>query len=114
LGDGAAESRGDAPFKVFYSNLRQALPDLHVTVDDLLAEGDKVAARVTLEGTHTSAVLGPPASGRKVRFGAILIARIAGGKIAQAWNNVDPLTLLKQIGALPPGTIRENFLTTRP
>jgi steroid delta-isomerase-like uncharacterized protein len=114
LSEGTAESNGAAPFKVFYSNLRQVFPDLHVTIEEMLAEGEKVAVRIVMEGTHSSPVLGPPATGRKVTVGAMVIARIADGKIAQAWNIVDQLALLRQIGALPPGTVRENFLTTRP
>ncbi|HTX39874.1 MAG TPA: ester cyclase [Bryobacteraceae bacterium] len=114
LGEGNEESRGEAPFKIFYSNLRQTLPDLHVQIHDILAEGDKVAVRITAEGTHTGSVLGPPPSGRRVRFGGILIVRLSGGKIAEAWNSLDQLGLLKQLGAIPAEGLREDFLITRP
>jgi predicted ester cyclase len=62
LGEGTAESHGAAPFKIFYFNLRQTFPDLHLTIEDILAEGDKVAVRIVMEGTHSSPILGllPP------------------------------------------------------
>jgi len=113
LDEGTAEHRGVGPFRIFYDNLRTALPDLHVTVDDILAEGDKVAVRLTAIGTHKQEAMGLRATGRRVTIPAIVIVRVANGKVAQAWNSIDHLGLLKQIGALPAGAIRENLFTTR-
>lgn len=113
LGESPAESRGTDAFKTFYRNLRAALPDLHVTVEDVLAEGDKVAARITLEGTHIGDALGVPPTGNRVRYGGITIARIAEAKIVEAWNNLDQLGLLQQIGALPQPPGPDRFLTRR-
>jgi steroid delta-isomerase-like uncharacterized protein len=112
LGEGNQESRGHAPFRIFYANLRGTFPDLHVTIDDMIAEGDRVGVRITLEGTHIGDVLAP-ATGRKVKFSGIVIARIADGKIAEAWNNLDQLGMLKQIGAIPAGAGPDRFLTER-
>lgn len=114
LGEGKSESRGDTPFKIFHSNLCAAFPDLHVHLDDVLAEGDKVVVRFTFEGTHRGDALGVPPTGRKVSFMGIVMSRIAGGKIAEAWNSLDQLGLRSQIGALPAGSVRQNFLITRP
>jgi predicted ester cyclase len=114
LGEGKSESRGDTPFKIFHSNLRAAFPDLHVHLDDVLAEGDKVVVRFTFDGTHRGDALGVPPTGRKVSFIGMLMARIAEGKIAESWNSLDQLGLMLQIGALPAGSVRQNFLITRP
>jgi len=79
-----------------------AMPDYNVSIDDLIAEGDRVAARFTMRGTHTGAdFLGLPASGRKINVTGISIFRIADGKIAEHWANEDALGLLQQLGAMP-------------
>lgn len=110
LGEGSQESRGNAPFKTFYANLRGTFPDLRVSIEDSIAEGDKVSVRLSLEGTHMGDALAP-ATGRKVKFTGIAIARISNGKIAEAWNNLDQLGMLKQIGALPAEAGPDRFLT---
>lgn len=113
LGDSGSISRGEEPFRVFYSNLKEAFPDLHIRIDDMLAEADKVAVRLTLEGTHAGQALGVHPTGNRVQFSGIVIARIQNGRIAEAWNSLDQWAILKQIGAVPNHNIRENFLTTR-
>lgn len=114
LEDNGSVSRGDGPFRVFYSNLKGAFPDLRIQIEDILAEGDKVAVRIVAEGTHHGDVLGPQPTGNRVRFSGIVIARVVEGRIVEAWNSLDHLAILKQIGAVPANSIRENFLTTRP
>ena len=111
LGEGTHESLGDAPFRAFYTNLRGTLPDLRVKIEDIIAEGDMVATRLSVEGTHMGDVLAP-ATGRKVKFAGIVMARIVNGKITEAWNNLDQLGMLKQIGALPDSG-PDRFLTQR-
>jgi steroid delta-isomerase-like uncharacterized protein len=113
LAEGGAPAQGSAPFKAFFANLRGTLPDLHVTIEEMLAEGDKVAVRYSIEGTHYGDAMGVAATGQKVRIGGISMARIAGGKIAEAWNNLDQLGLLTQIGAVPTTQGRDRFLTRR-
>ena len=83
------------------STLGRAFPDLQRTVEDVVAEGDKVVARLTMRGTHTGEYLGVPPTGRKVTFTAIGIYRIENGKIAEAWISRDDLTILRQIGGAP-------------
>ena len=79
-------------------------PDLHRTVEDLIAEGDKVVARQTNRGTHLGDYMGIPATGKRVTFTAIAILRIADGKIVEHWINRDDLGILQQIGGLPSQT----------
>ena len=79
-----------------------AMPDYQVTIEDLIAEGDKVVARFTMTGTHTGAeFLGLPPSGRKINVTGISIFRVADGKIVEHLANEDALGLLQQLGAMP-------------
>ena len=81
-----------------------ALPDLRATLEDLVAEGDRVAVRWTVEGTHRGALFGIPPTGTRVRFRGLSIYRFAGGKIAEQWEGWDRLDLLQQLGVAPgPG-----------
>ena len=81
-----------------------AFPDLRVAIDDIIAEGDRVAARATMTGTHQGAFMGVPATGRSIRVQAIDIVRIADGRIVEYWAQGDMLGLLQQLGAIPaPG-----------
>jgi steroid delta-isomerase-like uncharacterized protein len=78
-----------------------ALPGFHETLDDLVAEGDRVAWRWTLYGRHT-APLGPvPPTGRPVRITGIEIWRIQDGRVVELWNEVDVLGFMQQLGLLP-------------
>lgn len=79
-----------------------AMPDYRVSIDDLIAEGDRVVARFTMTGIHTGAdFLGLSASGRKINVTGISIFRVASGKIVEHWANEDALGLLQQLGAMP-------------
>jgi len=81
-----------------------AFPDLHFTVEDLIAEGDKVVARLTVRGTQQGAFMGIPPTGKQVTSTAIDINRIADGKSVEHWLNMDTLGLLQQLGVIPaPG-----------
>ncbi len=81
-----------------------AFPDLHVAIEDMIAEGDRVAARATVTGTHQGPFMGMPATGRPTSISAIDIVRIANGRIVEYWAQGDMLGLLQQLGALPvPG-----------
>jgi predicted ester cyclase len=83
---------------------RAAFPDLQITIDDLIVEGDKVCDRVTVRGTHRGALMGIPPTGKPITMTEIHLTRIAGGKIVERWGEWDQLGLLQQIGAIPaPG-----------
>ena len=77
------------------------IPDLRVTIEELVAEGDKVAVRRSYEGTHQGELLGIPATGNHLQLGGISIFRLAGGKIAEHWEQLDRLTLMQQLGVIP-------------
>ena len=110
LGDSEQDVHGPDEFKPFVDNIRGAIPDTHVTIDDILADSDRVAVRVTLQGTHTGHGLGVPPTGRKVSIQGIIIVRLVDGRIREGWNSSDQLGLLRQIGTLPGAGKRDTFL----
>ena len=87
--------------KQFFAQLRSGLPDLQMTIEDLIAEGDRVVARFVVRGTHQGAFLGIPPTGKSVGFTGIDIVRIANGRIVEHWGNTDTLGFLQQLGAIP-------------
>jgi len=95
-----AELRGPGHFREFQRSFRDAFPDIRVTVEDVIAEGDKVAGRCTARATHRSDSLGFATTDREVDFGGMCIARVRDGKIVEAWNNFDFLTMYQQLGAV--------------
>ena len=96
--------QGADGFRHLAAGFGQAFPDLQVTVEHLVAEGELVAGRVTVTGTHQGPLLGMPATGRRVTFSSTNISCVAHGKIAEHWGNSDQLGLLQQLGAIPaPG-----------
>jgi predicted ester cyclase len=99
LADGGEDLPGPGEFKRFYRQFRSGFPDLRVTVDQVIAEGDVTAARFTAYGTHAGDGLGIKATGRPVRFGALVMARWKDGKIVEAWNEFDAAGLMRQVTA---------------
>jgi len=79
------------------------MPDWHTQIDDLIAEDDKVVARITMTGTHTGDFWGFPATGKKVQFTGIYIVRIQDGKIVEHWGEEDGISLMQQLGVFPTG-----------
>jgi steroid delta-isomerase-like uncharacterized protein len=96
-----AAGRGRDDLKQIDGAMFSAVPDLRVTVQDMVAEGDKVAVRYASQGTHTGDDLGVPATGREFTGTAMDIFRIADGKIAERWAELDFTGFLRQIGAFP-------------
>jgi steroid delta-isomerase-like uncharacterized protein len=91
--------RGDLKdFKQMESEWYDAFPDLHVTIDDMVAEGDKVAFRSTWTGTHKGEFMGVPPTNKKVTVSGIVIDRFAGGKIVEDHGQFDDLDLMRQLG----------------
>jgi steroid delta-isomerase-like uncharacterized protein len=95
------ETPGVAGLKQFVTSIRTAFPNLHFTIDDLLAEGDKVTTRWTVTGTHQSEFAGIPATGKPVTVAAINIHRIVDGKVQEGWLNWDALGMMQQLGVIP-------------
>ena len=75
-------------------------PDYKTVIEDMIAEGDKVAARITITGTHTGVLMGIPPTGKFISFSGIYIARIENGKIVEHWGEEDSASLLTQLGVL--------------
>ena|SRR2546425_6268975 len=93
--------QGREPFKHFLSMLITAFPDVHVTIEDMIGEGDRVVIRYTYRGTHKGDLMGIPPTGKQVAVTGIEIMRVANGKILEEWINSD---LMQQLGVVPaPG-----------
>ncbi len=93
--------RGIEGLTQFVSMIRSALPDLRVTLEDDLAEEDKVVSRWRAQGTHQGELMGVAPTGNEVAITGITIHRIEEGKIVEEWENWDALGLMQQIGAVP-------------
>jgi steroid delta-isomerase-like uncharacterized protein len=96
------EVRGIDEARQFVTTYKTALPDLNITVEDVVGEGDKAVTRWTVRGTHQGEVeeFGPP-TGRQVELKGITIHRIDGGKIVEEWEAYDNLSILQQLGLVP-------------
>ncbi|WP_330292899.1 ester cyclase [Streptomyces sp. NBC_00576] len=92
---------GAEALKRVWEVLLRAFPDIHVTVEETVAEGDKVASRNTVTGTHRGEYQGLSPTGRTVAYSEIFIVRFADGRIAEIRGVVDVLAQLRQLGALP-------------
>ena len=93
---------GREGLKQAFTLFRSAFPDMAVTVEDQVAEGDKVVSRLIFTGTQEGEYVGMPASGKLISIGVIDIFRIEGGKIVERWGEADTLGMLTQLGAVPP------------
>lgn len=79
---------------------RSAFPDLHVIINDILAEGDKVMTKLTAKGTHRGEFMGIPGSNNEISYEEVIILRLSDEKIIEHWAVADSLSLLQQIGAV--------------
>jgi len=94
--------RGLKGYKQVLSEFFSAFPDVHFTFDDMVVEGDKVATRWTITGTHKGEFRGIPPTNKKVTIWGISIDRIAGGKVVEEWERFDTLGFMQQLGLIPP------------
>jgi steroid delta-isomerase-like uncharacterized protein len=94
------EASGALAIKEIFTTLLRAYPDLHIAVDDLIEEGDRVVARQTVTGTHLGEYMGLQPTGRSVAYNEIFVFRYVGGRIAQYWGVVDVLSQMKQLGLI--------------
>jgi predicted ester cyclase len=95
------EATGAQLAKEVFGRLLRAYPDLHITVEDLIEEGDKIVSRNTVTGTHQGEYMGLPPTGRSVTYNEIFIVRFAGGRIVESWGVVDVFSQMKQLGVIP-------------
>jgi len=96
----SGELRGPADFQAFHRNFREAFPDISVSVEETIAEGDMVAARCLVRGQHMGGTLGFAATQKPMEISGIAIVRIRDGKIVEAWNNFDFMSLYQQLGVM--------------
>ena len=95
--DGGTDTTGPEGFYPFYERIRTTFPDLHMDIEDTFAEGDKICVRWSCTGKHTGDGLGIPPTHVTIHVTGIAILRIAGGKLAEAWQNWDMLGMMEQI-----------------
>lgn len=101
VGHSLTEIHGPQGGQEFAAAMRGAFPDYHYTIEDEIAEGDRVVQRWTARGTHTGDFQGVPATGKRVTMTGISIYRVANNKLVEGWTSVDLLSLLQQINAVP-------------
>jgi len=94
--------KGPESFKQVVTMYRTAFPDLHMTIEDMFTEGDRVASRVTFTGTHKGDLMGIAATGKQVAIAGIVISRFEGGKQVEVWASEDLLGMMQQLGVVPP------------
>jgi steroid delta-isomerase-like uncharacterized protein len=80
---------------------RNAFPDVHFTIDEQIAEGDKVVTRWSAQGTHKGELAGLPATGKSSTVTGIAVDRLVNGKIAESWGIFDEFGMMQQLGAIP-------------
>jgi steroid delta-isomerase-like uncharacterized protein len=85
----------------FVQLIRSAFPDLETTIDDMLAEGDRLAVRSTFRGTHEGDFMGIPATGRKVEVANYDFVRLENDQAVEHWGTIDSAALMEQLGAVP-------------
>lgn len=95
------EATGAEALKEVFGKLLRAFPDLHITIEDLIEEGDKVVSRNTVTGTNLGEYMGRPPTGKTVTYNEIFVLRFVDGRIAETWGVVDVLSQLKQLGVFP-------------
>ena len=87
----------------FYAQFRKAIGDFELTADETISEGDTVAVRYTIRGTHADEFMGAPASGNRLELSGQSFFRFENGRVVERWQSMDSLDLLGQMGALPAG-----------
>jgi steroid delta-isomerase-like uncharacterized protein len=92
---------GREPLKQAQQRISQGLADARMTIEEMIAEGDLVAVRLTSHGRHAGDFMGMPSSGKEYTIGEIHIFRIRDGKVAEHWREADMLGMLQQLGAMP-------------
>ena len=87
--------------KQFFTMVFEAFPDLKMEVLDLIAEGDRVAARLTMSGTHKGTFMDIPATGKRMQVQVIDVIRFEGDKVAEHWGVTDQMAMMQQLGVAP-------------
>jgi steroid delta-isomerase-like uncharacterized protein len=93
------DATGAEVLKQVWAVLLRAFPDLHLTVEDLIGEEDKVVARIVVTGTHLGEYMGMEPTGKSIAYDEIFIFRFANGRVVETWGVVDVFSQMKQLGA---------------
>jgi steroid delta-isomerase-like uncharacterized protein len=96
------ESRGPEGFKQVATAFLTGFPDSKLTIEDLIAEDDRVVVRFTVRGTHLGDFAGIPPTNRQIALPVIMVNQISHGKMAESWEVVDQLALYQALGSFPP------------
>jgi predicted ester cyclase len=94
------DAKGAEALKQVWTMLLRTYPDIHLTVEDLIAEDDKVVGRTTVSGTHQGEFMGVAPTGKPVTYNEIFIFRFADGRVVETWGVVDVYAQMKQIGVI--------------
>ena len=94
--------RGPSGFKEYVTTIRSAFPDIHFTIEDIFADGDRVVARWSSTLTHRGEFFGIPPTGNRATLTGIHVYHIADGQIVEEWQELSALGLIQQLGVLPP------------
>jgi steroid delta-isomerase-like uncharacterized protein len=94
------QSAGAQALKEVFARLHRVFGDLHVTIEDLIEEGDKIVSRNSVTGTHQGEYMGLPPTGRSVTYNEIFIFRFVNGRIAETWGVVDVFSQMRQLGVI--------------
>jgi steroid delta-isomerase-like uncharacterized protein len=92
---------GPDGLKQYVAMYRRAFPDTHFTIEDEIAEEEKIVTRWTVRGTHLGELQGIPPTGKQVVVTGIVISQLVGGKLQEGWSNFDALGMLQQMGVIP-------------
>jgi steroid delta-isomerase-like uncharacterized protein len=95
------DATGAELLKQVWAMLLRIYPDIHLTVHDVIAEGDKVVARNTVTGTHQGEFMGVAPTGKTVAYDEIFIFRFANGRVVETWGVVDVYAQMRQLGVIP-------------
>jgi steroid delta-isomerase-like uncharacterized protein len=95
------QAPGPAGYRMFFSGMRTAFPDMSVTPETIIQDEDTIALGYTITGTHTGPFAKIPPTGKKVKIRGMQISRFKDGKMVERWGSSDGLGLLKQIGVVP-------------
>lgn len=101
-GPAGQEIHGPEGLKQYLTIYFKAFPDLHAKIEDVFAEGDRVASRATCSGTHKGELMGIAPTGKQTIIPVICISRLSGSKVAEDWELVDLFGMMQQIGVIPP------------
>ena len=97
--------RGPEAFKPFFHSFKNAMPDMKVTVNRTVTEGNFCAVYCDVEGTHTGDTLGFPPTNRRVKFSGFTLTRVENGRIMEGWNTYDFLSMYQQLGIIPAALV---------